>query len=84
VILLFGTRASAALRATVEFVCHFCGFSAAQQVIERRSRLTLFWVPLFTLSRSFVNVCSACGREVELTEEQVERAEAWAEWQAAH
>ncbi|MGN6742134.1 MAG: zinc-ribbon domain-containing protein [Amnibacterium sp.] len=83
-ILLFGTRTSAALRAMVELVCAFCGFSAPQRVLERRSRLTLFWIPLLTVSHSFVNVCSACGREVELTEEQVERAEAWAQWQAAH
>lgn len=83
-ILLFGTRMSTALRATVEFVCHFCGFAAPQRVIERRNRLTLFWLPLFTVSHTFVNECSACGRQVELTEEQVERAEAWAEWQATH
>ena len=77
-ILLFGTRASAALRATVWFVCHFCGFHAAQQVVERRTRLTLFFLPLFTVSRSYANVCTSCGREVDLSRDQVENAERWA------
>lgn len=76
-ILLFGTRATVTVLATVWFVCHFCGFDAAQKVIERRNRLTLFWVPLFTVSRSFANVCSNCGREVALTREQVANAERW-------
>jgi len=78
VILLFGTRTSVALRATVWFVCHFCGFHAAQQVVERRTRLTLFWLPLFTVSRSYANVCTSCGREVDLSAGQVENAERWA------
>jgi predicted RNA-binding Zn-ribbon protein involved in translation (DUF1610 family) len=84
VILLFGVRTSVAVRATVWFVCHFCGFSAPQRVLERRNRLTLFWIPLFTVSRSFVNECGSCGRQVELTRDQVENAEAWALWQSAH
>ena len=77
-ILLFGMRTSVTVRATVWFVCHFCGFDAAQRVIERRRRLTLFWIPLFTVSRSSVNVCSSCGREVDLSPEQVRNAERWA------
>ena len=83
-ILLFGVRTSVAVRATVVFVCNFCGFSAPQRVVERRNRLTLFWIPLFTVSRSIVNVCEACGREVPLTREQADRAESWAAWQATH
>jgi hypothetical protein len=78
VILLFGMRTSVAVRATVWFVCHFCGFDAAQRVVERRRRLTLFWIPLFTVSRSSANVCTNCGREVELSREQVDNAERWA------
>jgi predicted RNA-binding Zn-ribbon protein involved in translation (DUF1610 family) len=84
VILLFGVRTTAAVRATVVFVCHFCGFAAPQRVVERRNRLTLFWIPLLTVSRSIVNVCDACGREVPLSAEQAERAESWAAWQATH
>jgi predicted RNA-binding Zn-ribbon protein involved in translation (DUF1610 family) len=78
VILLFGTRMSVAVLATVWFVCHFCGEHAAQRVIERRNRLTLFWIPLFTVSRSYANVCTNCGREVDLTIQQVANAERWA------
>ena len=82
-ILLFGMRTSVAVRATVWFVCHFCGFHAAQRVVERRRRLTLFWVPLVTVSRSSANICTACGREVELTREQVANAERWAASQSS-
>ena len=83
-ILLFGVRATAAVTATVWFVCHFCGFSAPQRVIEERRRLTLFWIPLLTVSLTWVNECSSCGRRVPLTREQAERAGAWEAWQESH
>jgi predicted RNA-binding Zn-ribbon protein involved in translation (DUF1610 family) len=84
VILLFGIRRTVAVRATVWFVCAFCGFSAPQRVLERRGRLTLFWIPLLTVSHAFVNECGSCGREVDLNAEQVAKAEAWADWQSTH
>ncbi len=81
-ILLLGTRTSVALRATVWFVCHFCGFHAAQQVVERRRRLTLFWLPLFTVSRSYVERLHELRPRGGPQADQVENAERWAASQA--
>jgi hypothetical protein len=78
VILLFGTRASLEAMLTVTFVCHFCGVAAPQQVYRRSTRFTLFFLPLFTLSRKHFVECSNCGGTTELTAEQANHALDWA------
>lgn len=83
-ILLFGVTTKVTVRATVWLVCHFCGFSAPQRVLEQVRRLTLFWIPLIPLSRSVVNECGECGHRVPLSAEQARRAEAWESWQSTH
>jgi hypothetical protein len=78
VLLLFGTRAYLEAIVTVTFVCHFCGLAVPQQVYRRVNRFTLFFIPLFTLSRKHFVECSNCGGATELTEEQANHALDWA------
>ncbi len=70
VILLFGTRAYIDPIVTVTFVCAFCGLSVPQQVYRRVNRFTLFFLPLFTLSRRHFVECSNCGGTTQITEQQ--------------
>lgn len=40
--------------------CHFCGQYVPQRVIQRRTKLTVFFIPLLTLRRKRLMVCSNC------------------------
>lgn len=58
--LLFGTRASEKVMNVMTFICAYCGVHAEQDVITRRNRLTLFFVPLFPLSTMHFAQCTNC------------------------
>jgi hypothetical protein len=77
-ILLFGTRAMLAIINVVTFVCGYCGVHADQRVTMRSTRLTLFFVPLFPLSRSYFNECSNCGAITPLSSAQARHSLEWA------
>jgi hypothetical protein len=62
----------------VTFVCTFCGLSVPQQVYRRVNRFTLFFLPLFTVSRRHFVECSNCGGTTALTEDQAHHAVQWA------
>jgi hypothetical protein len=78
VILLFGTRAYLEQIVTVTFVCAFCGLAVPQQVYRRVNRFTLFFLPLFPLSRRHFVECSNCGGTTALSEDQAHHAREWA------
>ena len=78
VFLLFGTRASEAVLAMVVFACEYCGTTAAQRVFERVNKITLFFVPLFPVSRKYFVECSHCRRTTGLSKDQVDSSIAWA------
>ena len=76
--LLFGTRTSEAVVNVVSFVCAYCGTMAEQHVVKRSTKVTLFFVPLFPISTSHVNVCANCGGSTGLTTAQVRHSPDWA------
>lgn len=71
-ILLFGTRASLALLSVVTFACGYCDKSVAQRIVKRVNRFTLFFVPLFPVSTTYLVECSNCRGTTPLTREQAE------------
>jgi hypothetical protein len=77
-LLLFGTRAYLQEIVLVSFICHFCGVAAPQQVYRRTNKFTLFFLPLFTISRKHFVECSNCGGMTQLTEDQAMHAASWA------
>ena len=76
--LLFGSRSSANILTIVHFVCNYCGLSAAQRVVKRQNRFTLFFIPLFSFSTSYYNECTNCRGVTSLTKAQAENALDWA------
>ena len=50
--------------------CRRCGQSAHHALEERATRLTLFFVPVFTTSRAYRITCSDCGTVNTLTRRQ--------------
>jgi len=60
--LLFGLRTRDRLIATRVMTCDVCGYSAPQALVERTTKFTLFFVPLFPVrrSRSYLE-CGHCS-----------------------
>lgn len=79
--LLFGTRAFASVAFVVTFACGHCGTLASQDVVRQQQKVTLFFIPLFSISTSWFIECSNCGMETGLTTQQAEHS---LEWAATH
>ncbi|MFP7761628.1 zinc-ribbon domain-containing protein [Marisediminicola sp. LYQ85] len=76
--LLFGTNARDTVLTIVHFVCGYCSKAVAQRVIKNTNRFTLFFIPLFPVSTSYVNVCTNCGGVTKITKDQADNALQWA------
>ena len=66
--LLFGIRTKDYMLGTRMMVCDVCGVHAAQQMLKRSTKFTLFFVPLFPVRPSrYFRYCGHCGvqREVD-------------------
>jgi hypothetical protein len=61
---------SSVLLATLIYVCDRCGQNAEHHVVKRTRTFTLFFVPLFSVSTKYLDTCAACGRVVDVPEQQ--------------
>lgn len=59
--IIFGTRGYVRALATLMLVCQRCGNPAAHRVLEKVTRFTLFFIPLFPVSTSRSVTCTFCG-----------------------
>jgi len=76
--LLFGTSTRQALLTVVDFACRACGRSVDQQVVRRATKLSLFFVPLVTVSKRYQVQCTNCGAVTPLSRQQAEHSQEWA------
>lgn len=76
--LLIGTRLVATALFAVTFVCGHCGVAAVQRVVRQQNKVTLFFVPLFSVGTSWAVECSNCGIATELSRRQAEHSMQWA------
>ena len=76
--LLFGTRPVDVLLFVVRFVCGHCGVAADQQIVRTQQKVTLFFIPLFSLGTSWTVRCTHCGMVTGLTRRQAEHSVDWA------
>jgi len=68
--LILGFRVTRVLLATVVYVCDRCKQNAAHQLVKRVRKFTLFFVPLFPVSTRYLDSCAACGRVIDVPEQQ--------------
>src|SRR5215203_2139962 len=67
-LLLFGLHTSARVLATAQRLCRRCGNRAPHQIVEATRRFTFFFIPVFRVgSARYVDACTVCGLETELT-----------------
>lgn len=76
--LIFGSRAVGSVLFVLSFVCGHCGVVASQRVMRVQQKVTLFFVPLFSLRTSYFVECSHCGTTTRLTRRQVDHSIQWA------
>ncbi|MDQ0894970.1 zinc ribbon domain-containing protein [Agromyces ramosus] len=77
-LLIFGAWPRERVLTVVTFVCEYCRTRASQDVVERATRFSVFFIPLFTVSRQYFVVCSNCGGMTPLTREQATHGVEWA------
>lgn len=60
-LILFGFKTVRKLLPGRAASCRYCGVFAHQHLEERATKFTLFFIPVFTTSRSYRITCSNCG-----------------------
>ncbi|MDQ1057954.1 hypothetical protein QFZ23_001855 [Arthrobacter globiformis] len=60
-LLLFGFKTIQKLLPGRSATCQYCRVFAHQHLEERATKFTLFFIPVFTTSRSYRITCSNCG-----------------------
>ncbi|MBG6225433.1 DNA-directed RNA polymerase subunit RPC12/RpoP [Arthrobacter sp. CAN_A2] len=58
---LFGLTTREHLQSTRSASCRYCGMFAQQQVIQRRTKISVFFIPLLTVKKTCMQVCTNCG-----------------------
>jgi len=76
--IIFGTRGTAMILAILNFVCANCHVPAAQRVIKRVTKFTLFFIPLFPISTSYSVECVYCGVRTPIDKAQADAYEEYA------
>jgi len=72
--LIIGFGETEMLLATLVFTCETCGNHAAHQLTKRSRKFSLFFIPLLSVGTKYLDSCTACGRIIEVSKEQAERA----------
>lgn len=72
--LIFGLGVTQVLLATLVYACETCGNHAAHHLVKRVRRFSLFFIPLFPIGTRYIDTCTACGRDIEVSPEQAELA----------
>jgi Fe2+ or Zn2+ uptake regulation protein len=80
-VIIWGFRTTAQQLAILVARCALQGHTAAHAVVRRRTKFTLFFIPLFQVSSKHVLVCSLCGNATPMAKENVPAALAEAQRQ---
>jgi len=75
VLILFGIRTREHLLSTIVMVCEVCGVNAAQALVKRSTKFTLFFIPVFPVRRSTYHLeCAHCGARRRVDPNMVARS----------
>jgi hypothetical protein len=68
--LLFGFKTAFRILGSRPGTCQYCHRYAQHRVEERATKFTVFFIPLFTIRRSYSLRCGNCGQATALSREQ--------------
>ncbi|MER5718049.1 zinc-ribbon domain-containing protein [Streptomyces sp. NPDC002132] len=74
--IIFGTKGYLYQLAILTLVCGRCHNPAAHTLRKRVTKFTLFFVPLFPISTTYLTQCTFCGAEQKVGREQAEQLRA--------
>ncbi|NKX53045.1 zinc-ribbon domain-containing protein [Arthrobacter mobilis] len=69
-LIIFGFTQKLRLLFTRPGTCPRCGVHGPQRIMERASKLTVFFIPLLTTRRSYYSECWNCGQQTALSRQQ--------------
>ena len=69
-LLLFGFKTTQHALPGRAGTCQYCGSFVHHHLEERATKFTLFFIPLFTTSRSYRITCTNCGQTSKITARQ--------------
>jgi hypothetical protein len=76
--IIWGFRNAVTTLATVFATCRACGNPAAQRLSLVKRRFTLFFIPVFTMKKTYVQTCAMCGTHRKLDEAEALQLQAGA------
>ena len=68
-LLLFGFKTVLKALPGKPATCQYCRSFAHHRLEERATKFTLFFIPIFTMSRSYRITCSNCGQRSSLSKQ---------------
>ena len=71
-IIIWGFRSYVQNLAMLTFLCQRCGIPAAHRLFRVTRKFTLFFLPLFPVSKKYALACAACGATGRVTKEQAD------------
>ncbi|MFC0508215.1 zinc-ribbon domain-containing protein [Micromonospora costi] len=71
--LIFGLRTRVDRTGVAHLVCRNCGNRAAQVISRRSTRFTLFFIPLIPVRTRYVQQCTYCGAQYQITRAEAQR-----------
>jgi hypothetical protein len=64
---IFGWRTTIQQLAMLTLVCGHCHHQAAHSLVKRFTKPTIFFIPLFTISRKYGLQCTFCGVSYDIS-----------------
>jgi hypothetical protein len=72
-VLIWGFRSYLRQLAMLTLVCGGCHTPAAHGLRQRVTKFTLFFIPLFPISKRYQLQCTLCGRAYDIAKDQAEQ-----------
>ncbi|MER7330052.1 MULTISPECIES: zinc-ribbon domain-containing protein [unclassified Micromonospora] len=70
---IFGLRTKVSRSGVVQQVCRNCGNHAAQVITRRSTKFSLFFVPIIPIRTRYVQQCTFCGAQYDISRSEAER-----------
>lgn len=71
-VIIYGYRSSNKVMGELPQLCQRCQRQGMQTVVRSRRMFTLFWIPLFPISKKTVMRCSLCGNQMQIDNAQAD------------
>ncbi len=75
--LIFGTRWAAVVLGQITYSCSHCQRQTVHSAIVRTGKCTLFFIPLFPISKKYLISCNVCGLRLQAVDNLLGQLKDW-------